>query len=32
VSTGPRAALFDLAHKERPVWAAVIKSSGATLD
>lgn len=32
VSTGPRSALFDLAHKERPVWAAVIKSSGATLD
>ena len=32
VSTGTRAALFDLAHKERPVWAAVIKSSGAAVD
>lgn len=32
VSTGPRAGLFDLAHKERPIWANVIKSSGATLD
>jgi tripartite-type tricarboxylate transporter receptor subunit TctC len=29
---GPRQALFDLAKKERPVWADVIKRSGATLD
>lgn len=32
VTTGPRTALFDLARKERPVWAAVIRSSGATVD
>lgn len=32
ITTGPRSALFDLAHKERPVWAAVIKTSGATVD
>jgi tripartite-type tricarboxylate transporter receptor subunit TctC len=32
VTTGPRSALFDLARKERPVWAAVIKNSGASLD
>ena len=32
VTTGPRSALFDLAHKERPVWAGVIRASGATLD
>jgi tripartite-type tricarboxylate transporter receptor subunit TctC len=31
VTTGPRGAFFDLA-KERPVWAAVIKSSGAAID
>jgi tripartite-type tricarboxylate transporter receptor subunit TctC len=29
---GPRQALFDLAHKERPVWAEVIKRSGAVID
>lgn len=32
VSTGERGAFFDLARKERPVWAAVIKSSGAAVD
>lgn len=32
VTTGPRGALFDLAKKERPIWADVIRSSGATLD
>lgn len=32
VTTGPRGAFFDLARKERPVWAAVIKSSGAAID
>lgn len=32
VHIGPRQALFDLAKKERPVWADVIKRSGATLD
>ncbi len=32
IHTGPRQDLFDLAHKERPVWAAVIKSSGAAID
>lgn len=32
VTTGPRGALFDLARKERPIWAEVIRSSGATLD
>jgi len=29
---GPRNALFDLAHKERPVWADVIRKSGAAID
>lgn len=28
----PREALFELAHKERPVWAKVIKDAGVTLD
>jgi hypothetical protein len=32
VSTGERGAFFDLARKERPVWAAVIKRSGAAVD
>jgi len=32
VTTGPRNALFDLAHKERPMWADVIKKSGAAID
>lgn len=32
VHTGPRQDLFDLARKERPVWADVIQRSGATLD
>lgn len=32
VHVGPRQALFDLARKERPVWAEVIRRSGATLD
>ena len=32
VTTGPRSELFDLAKKERPVWAAVIRASGATVD
>lgn len=29
---GPKTALFDLAKKERPIWAGVVKASGATLD
>jgi len=29
---GPRNALWDLAHKERPVWADVVKRSGAAID
>lgn len=29
---GPRKALWDLAHKERPVWAEVVKRSGAAVD
>jgi tripartite-type tricarboxylate transporter receptor subunit TctC len=29
---GPRKALFDLAHQERPVWAAVVRKSGAAVD
>jgi tripartite-type tricarboxylate transporter receptor subunit TctC len=32
VNVGPRQQLFDLAKKERPVWAEVIKASGAKLD
>ncbi|MCD2514247.1 Bug family tripartite tricarboxylate transporter substrate binding protein [Comamonas endophytica] len=32
VHVGPRQALFELAKKERPVWADVIRRSGATLD
>ena len=32
IHMGPRQALFDLAKKERPVWADVIKRSGATID
>jgi tripartite-type tricarboxylate transporter receptor subunit TctC len=32
VHTGPRQDLFDLAKKERPVWADVVKHSGAKLD
>ncbi|WP_304307710.1 tripartite tricarboxylate transporter substrate binding protein [Pseudacidovorax intermedius] len=32
VHVGPRQDLFDLAQKERPVWAEAIRHSGATLD
>jgi len=32
IHVGPRSDLFDLARKERPVWAEVVKASGATLD
>ncbi|WPB56846.1 tripartite tricarboxylate transporter substrate binding protein [Xylophilus sp. GOD-11R] len=32
VTAGPRSALFDLAHKERPMWADVVKRSGAAVD
>lgn len=32
IHMGPRQDLFDLAKKERPVWADVIKRSGATID
>ena len=32
IHTGPRQDLFDLAKKERPVWADVIKKSGAKID
>lgn len=32
VHTGPREDLFNLAKKERPVWADAIKRSGATID
>jgi hypothetical protein len=32
VHTGPREDLFNLAKKERPVWADAIKHSGATID
>lgn len=32
VHVGPRQALFELAKKERPVWADVIRRSGARLD
>ena len=32
VPAGPRQALFDLAKRERPVWADVIRRSGAKLD
>jgi len=29
---GPRNALWDIAHKERPVWADVVRRSGAAID
>jgi tripartite-type tricarboxylate transporter receptor subunit TctC len=32
IHTGPRQDLFDLAKRERPVWADVIKRSGAKID
>ncbi|WP_315127767.1 tripartite tricarboxylate transporter substrate-binding protein [Comamonas antarctica] len=32
VHVGPRQALFELAKRERPVWADVIRRSGAKLD
>ncbi|XAH22481.1 tripartite tricarboxylate transporter substrate binding protein [Xylophilus sp. GW821-FHT01B05] len=32
IHVGPRSDLFDLAHKERPIWADVIKKSGAAID
>ena len=31
-STGPRRALFDLAHQERPVWAKVVKDADIHID
>lgn len=32
IHTGTRQDLFDLARKERPVWADVVKRSGAKID